>query len=66
MLENEYTLSIRNQCDLLKINRSTVYYQPKIGKGTETMIANRIHEIWHELPFYGYRRITRATPARRP
>jgi putative transposase len=58
MVENEHSLSIRSQCDLLMINRSMVYYQPKANEGNETIIANRIHEIWYELPFYGYRRIT--------
>ena len=58
MLDHEHRLSIRSYCVVLKTDRSTVYYPPKFGEGTDTMIANRIHDIWHELPFYGYRRIT--------
>lgn len=48
-------LSIRNQCDLLNINRSGYYYHPVSNEDQELM--NLIHEIWLKYPFYGYRKI---------
>lgn len=50
-------LSIRNQCALLQLERSTFYYQPKITEN-ETVLANEIHDLWLKMPFYGYRKIT--------
>jgi len=49
-------LSLRQQCELLGLNRSTLYYKPVLCD--ETALANEIHELWLEMPFYGYRRIT--------
>lgn len=57
MIERSNTsLSIRQQCNLLSINRSTLYYEPR--PSNDSMLANEIQEIWLEMPFYGYRRIT--------
>jgi|SRR3990167_1723955 len=50
------SISVRKQCKLLGINRSNVYYQYK--KTNDTELANLIHDIWVEMPYYGYRRIT--------
>ena len=52
-------LSIRQQCQLLEVNRSMVYYKGKKAVD-ESEIMNRIHEIWLKFPAYGYRRITKA------
>jgi putative transposase len=56
MVNKSDQLSIRKQCDLLRINRSNLYYEPVLKNETE--IANTIHDIWLRMPFYGYRRIT--------
>ena len=50
-------LSIRKQCSLLAVNRSNVYYEPAPSRD-DTELANEIHELWLEMPYYGYRRIT--------
>jgi putative transposase len=52
-------LSVRQQCQLLGVNRSVVYYKGKRAVD-ESEILNRIHEIWLKFPTYGYRRITKA------
>ena len=57
MCPNNSSLSIRKQCTLLSIARSAVYVK-KRPKAYDTILANEIHEIWHAMPFYGYRRIT--------
>lgn len=51
------TLSIRRQCDLLSIARSNLYYRHTLTVD-ESLLANEIHELWMDMPYYGYRRIT--------
>ena len=50
-------MSVRKQCNLLAVNRSTVYYEQAPSRD-DTELANEIHELWLEMPFYGYRRVT--------
>jgi putative transposase len=50
-------LSLRRQCILLDVCRSNVYYKPTIDEN-ESWLANTIHDLWLEMPFYGYRSIT--------
>ncbi len=53
-------LSIRKQCELLRLNRSNLYYET-VKVSEETLrIMNRIDEIFTELPFYGSRKIKEA------
>ena len=52
---NKY-LSVRTQCGLLDLNRSSLYYQ-QTPLAEDTEIANRIGEIYETTPQYGYRRI---------
>ncbi len=49
-------LSVRAQCALLDLNRSSLYYQ-QTPLAEDTEIANRIGEIFEHTPQYGYRRI---------
>jgi putative transposase len=49
-------LSVRAQCGLLDLNRSSLYYQ-QTPLAEDTEIANRIGEIFEATPQYGYRRI---------
>jgi putative transposase len=49
-------LSVRSQCSLLDLNRSSLYYQQS-PLAEDTEIANRIGEIYEATPQYGYRRI---------
>ena len=60
MIDIDYeTLSIRQQCVLLGIHRSGIYYKASPAQD-DTEIANELHELWQEMPFYGYRRLTAA------
>lgn len=52
-------LSLRRQCQLLGINRSTVYYKPRDVDAEAIDLLNEIRDIWVQYPFYGYRRITK-------
>jgi putative transposase len=57
-------LSLRRQCELLGINRSTLYYETKVGEIDEIHLLNEIRDTWERRPFYGYRRITKELKAR--
>lgn len=52
------TLSLRQRCTLLSVNRSTLYYKPREVDVNDVNLLNEIREIWARYPFYGYRRIT--------
>ena len=52
-------LSIRQCCDLLGLNRSTLYYKEKPANIDDIDLLNAIRDIWERYPFYGYRRITK-------
>lgn len=57
MLDKDHgSLSIRRQSALLKINRSTIYYEKMASE--EFSLINMISEIYSKWPIYGYRRIT--------
>ncbi len=50
-------LSVRRQSELLKINRSMIYYEES-DKSENFVLSNKIAEIYSSYPIYGYRRIT--------
>lgn len=50
-------LSVRKQCELLKLNRSNLYYEPVRVSEEALRIMHRIDEIFTESPFYGSRKI---------
>lgn len=52
-------LSKRRCCDLLNLNRSTLYYKEKPVDIDDIDLLNAIRDIWERRPFYGYRRITK-------
>ena len=57
MIDQQHRLSLRQQCALLQVTRSAVYYVPAVLPD-ESAIANEIHELWLKMPAYGYRKIT--------
>lgn len=59
MVEPEHPrLSIRRQCDLLGLNRSTYYNDPAEETDFNFMLIKEIDQIYTRWPFYGSRRIT--------
>ena len=52
-------LSKSRQCELLKINRSSIYYKTNILSACNLSILNRMDEIYTNNPEYGYRYIHR-------
>lgn len=57
MLEEDGVLSITQQCELLSLNRTGLYYQKRPISPTKLAILNAIDEIYTEDPVYGARRI---------
>ncbi|MFT5795179.1 MAG: putative transposase [Ulvibacter sp.] len=58
-------LSVRKQCKILEIARSNFYYKPRkfgfIHSNefiSDSIFVNKIHELWQEYRFMGYRKIT--------
>lgn len=45
------------QTELLSLNRSSLYYQPRPARAEEVQLKHRIDEVYTQSPFYGARRI---------
>lgn len=56
-------MSTRRCCELLGLNRSTLYYKEKPVDIDDIDLLNIIRDIWEKYPFYGYRRITKELSA---
>lgn len=52
-----HSLSVRTQCLLMGICRSSLYYEP-IERDDDLNLLNLIREIWQRHQFYGYRKLT--------
>lgn len=51
-------LSIRAQCDLLGVNRSTLYYQRRGPKESDVAVMHLMDEQYTRTPYYGVERMT--------
>ena len=59
MIEPEYpTLSIRRQCELIGLNRSSYYSEPASESPLNLLLMRLIDEEYTRAPFYGYRKMT--------
>ena len=59
MIEVEHPeLSVRRQCELVGLNRSTLYYEPVPESPANLKLMRLIDEQYTKCPFYGSRRIT--------
>jgi len=57
---NHPELSVRRQCELLGLNRSTFYYEPTGATPEDLRMMRLIDELYTACPFYGSRKITEA------
>lgn len=55
---NEPVLSVRRQCELLDLNRSTYYYVPATESPLNLTLMRLIDEQYMRTPFYGWPRMT--------
>jgi putative transposase len=51
-------LSIRRQCELLELNRSSLYYEPSAAAADNLRLMRLIDEQYTARPFYGSRKMT--------
>ena len=51
-------MSVRRQCELLGLSRSSLYYEPARETGEDLRLMRRIDEQYTACPFYGSRRMT--------
>jgi putative transposase len=55
---NHPALSIRRQCQLIGLNRSTYYWQPAAESPLNLELMRLIDQEYTRAPFYGYRKMT--------
>jgi putative transposase len=59
MIEHDHqVISIRRQCELLGLNRSTLYYQPATESAFNLQLMRLIDDQYLQTPFYGWPRMT--------
>jgi putative transposase len=51
-------ISLRRQCELLGLNRSSLYYEPADETAENLQLMRRIDEQYTQTPFYGWPRMT--------
>jgi putative transposase len=57
LVPNHPELSLRKQCELLKINRSSYYYKAKPIDEETLFLMRLVDEIYTEYPFFGSRQM---------
>lgn len=57
---SESAISLRNQCRLLKITRSSLYYRKKPERMENLRLMAKIRELAEQFPQYGVLRMTKA------
>ena len=61
-VDTKHKLSLNQQCKLLHISKSTLYYTPvkRFSSEWEIKLLNALNEIHSEFPYYGTRRLVTA------
>lgn len=60
MIDAHDELSVRQQCHILELDRSGLYYEPVGPSPEEIALCHRLDELYTAHPFYGVRRMTEA------
>jgi putative transposase len=63
MVEANTGVSMRRQCELLGVNRSSLYYEPVEPDAEELGLMRRIDELHLKHPFFGSRKIAQTLKA---
>jgi len=63
LVEPKVGISIRRQCELLGVSRSSLYYEPVEPDAEELALMRRLDELHLEHPSFGSRMMTRALKA---
>lgn len=59
MIDRGSKLTVTRQCELLGLNRTGVYYEPRPVSEADLRLMRRIDELHLEHPFYGARRLAK-------
>ena len=59
MIDRNHALPVKQQCRILQLARSTVYYQPAETSADELALMHRIDELHLKFPFAGARMLSR-------
>jgi len=51
-------LSVRRQCELLRVSRSGLYYEPEPTDPEQLLVMRRIDEVHLKYPFFGSRKVS--------
>lgn len=57
LVKTNKDLSMVEQCGLMNLNRSTLYYEPVPYSEEELKLFNEIDLIYTDMPYYGHRKI---------
>ena len=57
IIKEEDGLSVRQQCELLELNRSTLYYEPVPVSESDIRLMNEIDELFTKKPHLGVRQM---------
>ena len=57
LISNGKDMSMVEQCGLIELNRSTLYYEPVPYSEDELELFNKIDLVYTDMPFYGHRKI---------
>lgn len=60
MVKPDDSLSIRRQCELLRVSRSSLYYKPVEPYPEELALMRQMDELHLKYPFFGSRKITQS------
>src|SRR5271154_3917527 len=55
MIDREHNLSLSRQAELLRLSRSTLYYEPRPVSAADLAIMRRIDKLHLDYPFAGSR-----------
>jgi putative transposase len=57
--QNNKELSVKHQCEILGISRSSAYYESSdVVCNNDLVIVEKIRKVLFDLPFYGYRKVS--------
>jgi putative transposase len=63
LVEANTEVSMRRQCELLGVNRSSLYYEPVEPDSEELSLMRRMDELHLKHPFFGSRKMTQTLKA---
>lgn len=51
-------VNFKRKCELVHVPRGSLYYKPKPQENYDVLMMNELRNIYHEHPYYGYRKMT--------